>query len=277
MMSGWFVKLYGSILDSSVWATSAECRLLWVTMLAMADENGIVRSSVAGLAHRARISREGCEAGLELLQAPDADSVTPDYDGRRVERVEGGWLVLNARKYRDLRTDSQAKAAERVRRFRERVSTDRDESRRGVTCNARNASNAEKRTEVEVEVEKEEKPLPERKPSGALAEFYELWSVCLKKVSKGEARSAYLKHRKAGTMPDLATVKAALLRMQRTAQWTDANRRRQPYLASWLNKEGWEDQLPQNWNAAGGSAVSSGGLSEMDREVLRNLGKGKAK
>ncbi len=145
-----FVKLYSSILDSSVWAEPAETRLLWVTLLAMADANGIVRSSVPGLAHRARISREACEIGLESLQAPDPDSVTPDHEGRRLARIEGGWLVLNHRKHRDMRTDSQIKGAERVKRFREHKAS--------VTCNAGNAGNAPKRAEEE-EKEEEEKVL----------------------------------------------------------------------------------------------------------------------
>ena len=37
-----FVKLHGSILDSSVWGESKATRLVWITMLAMADGEGTV-------------------------------------------------------------------------------------------------------------------------------------------------------------------------------------------------------------------------------------------
>jgi hypothetical protein len=47
------------------------------------------------------------------------DSSDPENDGRRIERVPGGWIVLNARKYRDLVTREE-KTRIRVARYRER-------------------------------------------------------------------------------------------------------------------------------------------------------------
>lgn len=113
MPTGHFVKLYGSILDSTVWLESLPTKVLWVTMLAMADADGYVASSVPGLARRAGVTRAECEDALEVLSAPDPDSKTPDNDGRRIEKVTGGWLILNARLYRELRTPKQVSDAAR--------------------------------------------------------------------------------------------------------------------------------------------------------------------
>lgn len=118
-VSDTFVKLYNTLLDSSVWLESGDTRLLWITMLCAADSNGVVRASVGGLAHRARIDRKACEKGLAVLCSPDDDSRSTEYEGRRIERIEGGWLILNHRKYRELRTESQLKAAARQKRHRE--------------------------------------------------------------------------------------------------------------------------------------------------------------
>jgi hypothetical protein len=52
-------------------------------------------------------------------KAKEADSSDPENDGRRIERVPGGWIVLNARKYRDLVTREE-KTHIRVDRYRER-------------------------------------------------------------------------------------------------------------------------------------------------------------
>lgn len=93
-------------------------------MLAMADQNGIVNASVGGLARRANLTREECDAALSTLLAPDPDSKSPEHEGRRIEALDGGWLVLNHRAYRDLRTDKQIEVAERQRRFRERHAND---------------------------------------------------------------------------------------------------------------------------------------------------------
>lgn len=257
-MAGGFVKLYASILDSSVWAESVETRLLWVTMLAMADENGVVRSSVAGLAHRARISREGCEAGLAVLQAPDPDSGTPDHDGRRIERTEGGWLVLNHRRYRDMRTDSQAKAAERARRFRERVSGDRGESRGSVTRNGRNAvQRAEAEAEAEGEGEKE-KRAPLALPAALdTPEFRQAWADWL--AYRREARFSPWKP---------VTVGAKLAEL---AEW-GSERAVKAIRQSIAN--GWRGLFDRDekQNVAKAAAVHSGALSDADRAALRKLG-----
>lgn len=127
-----FVKLFALILDSSIWISTVHTtRLLWITMLCMADETGVVRSSVPGLANRARITLEECEAGLVTLSSPDQHSRSEEHAGRRIEKVDGGWLLLNYAKYREIRTRKQISAAHRKRRQR-----DKSRTSRSVTTNA---------------------------------------------------------------------------------------------------------------------------------------------
>lgn len=117
---GPFVKIYGSIVYSSIWLEGPATRLLWITLLAIADQNGDVRGSVRGIASIAKISPEECEVGLTVLESPDFDSKDPDHQGRRIRRMKGGWHILNFRRYREMRTPEQINAAERQRRFREK-------------------------------------------------------------------------------------------------------------------------------------------------------------
>lgn len=121
-----FVKLYASILDSSVWLEDHATVRVWISMLAMADADGLVEASVGGLAARARVTRDECELALQKFQNPDPDSKSHQHEGRRVQRVDRGWMVLNHRAYRDLRTADQVAAAERTRawRVRQRVTGD---------------------------------------------------------------------------------------------------------------------------------------------------------
>ncbi|MGD9729492.1 MAG: DnaT-like ssDNA-binding domain-containing protein [Nitrospiraceae bacterium] len=98
-MSG-FTKLFASITDSTIWRAPDTTRLVWITMLAMADQNGYVAASVPGLADRARVSLDACIAALESFQQPDEWSRTKDYEGRRIAECDGGWLLLNHAKYR---------------------------------------------------------------------------------------------------------------------------------------------------------------------------------
>lgn len=115
-----YAKLYASILDSSVWSESMATRIVWVAMLAMCNREGFVEASFSGLCRRANVtSAEGREA-VKALESPDMDSKSPEWGGRRIEKVEGGWQILNYAKYRDAQTPKQIATAERQRRFRER-------------------------------------------------------------------------------------------------------------------------------------------------------------
>jgi hypothetical protein len=102
-MSG-YTKLFSSITESTVWQAPDTTRLVWITMLAMADQNGEVSASVPGLADRARVSIDACVEALALFAAPDEWSRTKDYDGRRIVECDGGWLLLNHAKYREARS-----------------------------------------------------------------------------------------------------------------------------------------------------------------------------
>lgn len=120
-MSG-YVKLFNSILGSTVWDNDSDTRIVWVTMLAMADRDGNVEASVPGLAHLARVSREACERALACFLAPDPDSRTRDHEGRRIEAIDGGWRLLNHDKYKFLlsKDDQAERNAARQKRHRDR-------------------------------------------------------------------------------------------------------------------------------------------------------------
>ena len=97
-----FTKLFNSILDSTIWQEPNETRLLWITMLAMSDARGEVQASIPGLARRAGITIDECEAGLVTLTEPDRYSRTTDHEGRRIAKIDGGWRLLNHGRYREL-------------------------------------------------------------------------------------------------------------------------------------------------------------------------------
>lgn len=90
-----FTKLQRCIITSSIWLHDAETRLVWITLLALCDRDGIVRASPLGIAHQARVSEDGCARALQKFQEPDTDSRDGAHDGRRIERVPEGFLVLN--------------------------------------------------------------------------------------------------------------------------------------------------------------------------------------
>lgn len=149
-MSGGFVKIYGTILDSSIWSQDLATRVLWITMLTMADRVGSVSASVDGLARRANLTRAECEAGLAKLVGPDPDSKSKAFQGRRIRAVDGGWKILNYEKYRELRTESQVQEAERKAKWRKSGSDKGDEAGHVPPVPAKSADNhAEGEAEAE--------------------------------------------------------------------------------------------------------------------------------
>ena len=119
-----YVKLFSSILTSSVWAEDAKTRIVWITLLALADREGDVQSSPSGLARLANVTLKDCHSALTRFCAPDTESGTQEYAGRRIEEHEGGWHILNYTKYRAMQDEETRKAQwrESSRTYRQRKS-----------------------------------------------------------------------------------------------------------------------------------------------------------
>jgi hypothetical protein len=127
-----FTKLFSTITDSTVWMEPNDTRIVWIAMLAMADQWGRVLASIPGLAHRARVPLPATEAALQCFLSPDPYSRTKAFEGRRIMEIEGGWQLLNYDKYREARNaderreylrQKQAEHRERQRQKRAELST----------------------------------------------------------------------------------------------------------------------------------------------------------
>jgi len=115
-----YTKLFTSIITSTIWAEDDATRIVWITLLALADKNGEVQGSVPGIARLAAVSIESCRAAFVKFMSPDLDSRTKDDEGRRVEEIEGGWVLLNHRKYREMASGEDRKAQDAIRQQRAR-------------------------------------------------------------------------------------------------------------------------------------------------------------
>jgi hypothetical protein len=115
-MADVYNKLFTKILDSSIWLESTPSRIVWVTLLAAMDQDGYAHfSAIGNLAARARVTEEEAQAAVECFLAPDKTSGDEEFEGRRIERVPGGFIVLNAVKYRELVTSAVIRERTRLR------------------------------------------------------------------------------------------------------------------------------------------------------------------
>lgn len=117
-----YVKLFDSLIHSTLWQEGLHVKVVWITMLAMADSNGEVYASIPGLAKAAGVSIPQCEEALAVFMSPDPYSRSKECEGRRLCEIKGGFELINYKYYRDLKSSEQEKefAAERAKRYRDR-------------------------------------------------------------------------------------------------------------------------------------------------------------
>lgn len=160
-----FVKLDCGILDSTLWVQLPQ-REVFVTALLMAVPHeitapteqievrslnktgfiipsgwyGLVPAAGVGIIRRAMVDDAAGMAALEALGATDAESRSPEFDGRRMARIDGGYLILNYQKYRD----RDYTGADRARRYRERkANLAKESSRRDSSASHRDITQEE--------------------------------------------------------------------------------------------------------------------------------------
>jgi hypothetical protein len=132
-----YTKLFSSILASTIWKASDKVRIVWITLLAMADKNGVAEGSIPGLADFAHVTLEDAEEALRLLQQPDKYSRSQEHEGRRIEAVDGGWRIINHAKYRAKITQDERRDYNRRKQaeFRQRQKSVSNSQGMSITVN----------------------------------------------------------------------------------------------------------------------------------------------
>jgi hypothetical protein len=99
-MNTW-TPLWSQIVESTLWEEPTDVRVLFLTMLAIKDPDHVVRMPFRRLVKKANMPPDVVRSSLNVLLAPDERSMDDQqYQGRRLEVVEGGWFILNGEHYR---------------------------------------------------------------------------------------------------------------------------------------------------------------------------------
>lgn len=116
-----FAKLDSGIIDSTLWTEPHDVLRVWIALLAKCDSFGLVRAAVPAMAHLCFVTVERFEAIIESLCGPDEHSRTEENEGRRLQKVDGGWCIINYILYREMMQRKAMSHADRQKRYRERV------------------------------------------------------------------------------------------------------------------------------------------------------------
>lgn len=155
-----YAKIFQQIYSSSI-AQDYKQRLVFMDMLVLADQNGVVDMTHEGIARFTNVPVEIVREAIAILESPDPQSRNQEQQGARIVRLDShrdwGWWIVNYDRYRSIASEEQRreKTRKRVSQFRER--------QRLVSCNAPvtvdNAGNAkerEKQKERQMDKEKRE-------------------------------------------------------------------------------------------------------------------------
>jgi uncharacterized phage protein (TIGR02220 family) len=138
-----YVKLFEELLDSTVWSENHTTVRVWITLLAMKGRDQIVRASIPGLTHRARVEIEECQLAIDKFLSPDPYSRSKEHEGRRIKEVEGGWLVLNGEKYRQRMGIDERREYQRIKQAEYRAAkANQDRAEESNSVNERQPNTA---------------------------------------------------------------------------------------------------------------------------------------
>ena len=112
-----YTKLFSSIYQGTL-RGNPDGLLVFTNMLAHCDQFGVVDIHPRAIAEEVGIPIERVKATLSMLQSPDAESRTPDQEGRRLllldEHRDWGWQVVNYVKYRSIKNEDDRREQNRI-------------------------------------------------------------------------------------------------------------------------------------------------------------------
>lgn len=120
-----FGKIFEQIYDSSI-AEDWTLRVVFQDFIVLSDIDGIVNRTPEAISRRTNVPLEIVQKAIAKLEAPDPMSQSPEYEGRRLLRLDEhrpwGWQIVNYKRYRDIASDEQRreKTKERTRKWREK-------------------------------------------------------------------------------------------------------------------------------------------------------------
>ncbi len=126
-------KIFEEIFDSTIVAHGSNVVYVFMSMIVLSDKEGYLRITAPALAARIVMHLPDVESAIKILEKPDPNSNTPDFDGRRIVSISEitngqerrGWVVVNKDKFREIGSledrKDQNKEAKRRQRMKDKL------------------------------------------------------------------------------------------------------------------------------------------------------------
>ena len=99
-MNSWS-PLSDGIVDSSIWEEPDHVFRVFIGMLSIKGPGDLVMLDSYKLHRRFHMEHGLVLDALKVLSSPDTKRPGQPHEGRRVEAVDGGWMILNGAEYRE--------------------------------------------------------------------------------------------------------------------------------------------------------------------------------
>lgn len=231
-------KIFESLFTGSMVGSGPTVFAVWTYCIASAKPPGLVELNPKILAVVLGCSEAEIADAIKLLCSPDAESRTPDEEGRRLVQ-EGNYLyrMPTWQKYNELRNeeDRRRQNREAQKKFRQSKQRKHDVSTRKHTVSTRKQSKPIHTVEEEEDVDV---PVHSSSPSARVCEsaFERFWNAYAKKKGRKAALEAWKRIRPSQELADEIVQQARSYAASREPKY-----RKDP--ERWLKGEHWTDDV----------------------------------
>lgn len=211
-----------------------EIRYVFMSFLALCNEEGIIDMTYEAIARRINLSQEKVVKAITKLSEPDPQSRSDINDGRRLSHLDShrdwGWQIVNFKYYNAIRNLQKKREADRVR-IAEKRSKIKDS--RKVSLDV--AKVAYITTDITTDITTV-KALVQKEPCTNAFDLF--WKHYPKREDKKKAQKAFSR-----INPDkdlLEKMIQVIEGKKASQQWMD--KQYIPLPTSWLNGHRWEDE-----------------------------------
>jgi hypothetical protein len=136
-----YTKLFQTIVTASIWSEDSDTCKVWITLLALKNRNHEVISSDSGIARIADLDPEVVDRALEKFLSPDPKSGRKVAEGRRIERIPGGYKIINGEYYQEKMRSEERRDYMRIKQREHRTKIKRSKPLPGETAHVQAVNN----------------------------------------------------------------------------------------------------------------------------------------
>jgi len=253
-----YAKIFTQIFSSSIVEESIEIRYVWMCLLVLSDQEGIIDMTIPSIARRINVNEDLVEKAIQKFMQPDASSRTPTQDGKRLEKIRDtfGWKIINYIHYRNLRDEETRREYMRsyMRSYmkEKRLAVKQKKFNKSLILSNVKHCLAQADTEADTDTDT-------KRYSSSFALFWENYP---RKVGKATALKSWLKLKPNNEL--IEKILTSIQEYRKTTQWQD--KQYIPHPASWLNAKRWEDEIEDD---TGWGPEFREELKQMEQKIIK--------